>query len=86
MRWKLTQTIYPPTPDLPHYLLLLTVLPRLFCAWSSYKLVCCLSINHIFILSSIDVTNRGDETTNTVMKELFSWHSTLKPEDAFPRT
>lgn len=21
---------------------------------------------------------------NTVMKEFFSWHSTLKPEDAFP--
>ncbi|KAA8587872.1 hypothetical protein FQN60_016734 [Etheostoma spectabile] len=31
-----------------------------------------------------NVINRGDETSNTVMKELFSWHSTLKPEDAFP--
>ena len=46
--------------------------------------VCCLSLIQNFILSSTDVTNRGDETSNTVMKELFSWHSTLKPEDAFP--
>lgn len=30
-----------------------------------------------------NVINRGDETSNTVMKEFFSWHSTLKPEDAF---
>ena len=46
--------------------------------------VCCLSLIQMFILSSTDVTNRGDETSNTVMKEFFSWHSTLKPEDAFP--
>lgn len=52
--------------------------------WGCTKPICCLSLYQIFMLSSTDVTTRGDETSNTVMKELFSWHSTLKPEDAFP--